>query len=354
MPGSAAGRFFARDFNLLTGPVLNVMMARGRGGLEQAALDWHEGLRSRGVKVTSAGRSASWFMDHCPANERAAFSTFGRFDPFIAWRVRRVASGHVCALLHGNRAMQIMARPLAGVRRIGVVHNFRYKTLLSHMDGLIAVSHGVAEALRRDYPNLPCVVVPNLVRAPVEVTRPAGQSPLRIVSLGRLHENKDFGLLIRAFARLRRSGVEARLTIGGEGPERGALEALAASEGVADSVSFPGWIGDRAAFFAQADLFVLSSRVEPFGIVVIEAMAHGVPVVATRTDGPLDILSPGETGLLIPRESVEEMTAALRDLLGDPAQAQRLGAQGRASVLERWSFDVVAARMAGAVASLTA
>ena len=329
LPGSAASSWIARDFKLLTGPVLNVMMARGRGGLEQAALDWHEGLRSRGVQVTSAGRSGSWFMDQCPAAESQGFATMGLFDPFIRWRLRRVASGHACALLHGNRAMQIMARPLA-------------------------VSHGVAEALRRDYPHLPCVVVPNLVRAPTEVTRPAGQSPLRIVSLGRLHGNKDFGLLIGAFARLRRSGVDAQLTIGGEGPERGALEALAASEGVAERVSFPGWIDDRAAFFARADLFVLSSRVEPFGIVVIEAMAHGVPVVATRTAGPLDILSHGETGLLVACESVEQMCAALRDLLGDPERARRMGAQGRASVLERWSFDVVAARMAQAVDALTA
>lgn len=304
--------------------------------------------------VTSAGRSGGWFMDHCPAAERAAFATFGRFDPFISWRLRRAAAGHVCALLHGNRAMQIMARPLAGVRRIGVVHNFRYKPLIAKMDGLIAVSRGVAQALQRDYPNLPCVVVPNLVRAPVEVTRPAGRSPLRIVSLGRLHENKDFGLLIRAFAQLRRSGFDVQLTIGGEGPQLGALQALAAREGVADRVGFPGWIGDRTAFFAQADLFVLSSKVEPFGIVVIEAMAHGVPVVATRTAGPLDIVSPGETGMLVACESVEEMGAALRDLLGDPDQAKRLGAQGRASVLERWSFDVVAARMAQAVACLTA
>ena len=348
------GSSTARDFKVLTGPVLNVMMARGRGGLEQAALDWHEGLRSRGVQVTSAGRSGSWFMDQCPAAESQGFATMGLFDPFIRWRLRRVASGHACALLHGNRAMQIMARPLAGVARIGVVHNFRYKPLIAKMDGLIAVSHGVAEALRRDYPNLPCVVVPNLVRAPTAVTRPAGQSPLRIVSLGRLHGNKDFGLLIGAFARLRRSGVDAQLTIGGEGPERGALEALAASEGVAERVSFPGWIDDRAAFFARADLFVLSSRVEPFGIVVIEAMAHGVPVVATRTAGPLDILSHGETGLLVACESVEQMCAALRDLLGDPERARRMGAQGRASVLERWSFDVVAARMAQAVDALTA
>ena len=272
----------------------------------------------------------------------------------MSWRLRRAATGHVCALLHGNRAMQIMARPLSGVARIGVVHNFRYKPLIAKMDGLIAVSNGVAEALRRDYPQLPCVVVPNLVRAPFAVTRPVGQSPLQIVSLGRLHENKDFGLLIRAFAQLRRSGVDARLTIGGEGPERGALEALAASEGVAGSVSFPGWIDDRAAFFAEADLFVLSSRVEPFGIVLIEAMAHGVPVVATRTAGPLDILSHGETGLLVACENVDEMGAALKHLLDDADQAKHLGAAGRASVLERWSFEVVATHMEQAVKTLTA
>ncbi len=338
----------------MTGPVLNVMMASGRGGLEQAALDWHEGLRAQGVEVTSAGRSRGWFMERCPADERAAFPVFGRFDPFIRWRLRRVARFHSAALLHGNRAMELFQRPVEGLRRVGVVHNFRYKPFVAKMDALIAVSNGVAEALRRDYPQIPCVVVPNLVRAPEQVARPTGGKPVEIVSLGRLHENKDFGLLIRAFAQLRRSGCDARLIIGGEGPELEALTALAAREGVAGSVSFPGWIGDRAAFFASADLFVLSSRVEPFGIVVIEAMAHGVPVVATRTDGPLDIISDGRTGLLVPCANVEEMSAALINLVNHPDQAKRLGDAGRASVLERWSFKVVAGRMAQAVDQLTA
>jgi glycosyltransferase involved in cell wall biosynthesis len=333
----------------MTGPVLNVMMARGRGGLEQAALDWHEGLRAQGLRVTSAGRSGGWFMERCPADERASLATWGRFDPFIRGRLRRAAGGHGCALLHGNRAMALLAQPVAGLRRVGVVHNFRYKPLVAKMDALIAVSHGVAEALRRDHPQIPCLVVPNLVRAPATVERPTGEAMSQIVSLGRLHENKDFGLLIRAFAQLRRSGVEVRLTIGGDGPQLGDLQALAAREGVADSVSFPGWIADRTAFFAQADLFVLSSKVEPFGIVVIEAMSHGVPVVATRTAGPLDIVSPGETGVVVACENVEEMRAALFDLLKHPDQARRLGAQGRASVLERWSFEVVAQRMAQAV-----
>ena len=338
----------------MTGPVLNVMMASGRGGLEQAALDWHEGLRSQGASVTSAGRSGGWFMDRCPATERAPFSTFGRFDPFIRWRLRGAAVGRACALLHGNRAMEMFLRPMDGLCRVGVVHNFRYKPFVAKMDALIAVSSGVAQALARDYPQTPCVVVPNLVRAPAHVVRPLGGSPAQIVSLGRLHDNKDFGLLIRAFANLRRSGLEAQLTIGGEGPELDALQALALREGVAQSVSFPGWIGDRAAFFAKADLFVLSSRVEPFGIVVIEAMAHGVPVIATRTAGPLDIVSPDETGLLVAQGNLDEMSAALMRLVQDPDQARRMGAQGRASVQERWSFSVVAQRMAQAVDELTA
>ena len=139
----------------------------------------------------------------------------------------------------------------------------------------------------------------------------------------------------------------------GEGAQLDALVALAAREGVADSVSFPGWIEDRAVFFAKADLFVLSSRVEPFGIVVIEAMAHGVPVIATRTAGPMDIVSAGETGVLVNCQNVDEMSAALMDLVKNPGHARRLGARGRASVLERWSFDVVARRMAEAIDAIT-
>ena len=81
-----------------------------------------------------------------------------------------------------------------------------------------------------------------------------------------------------------------KLTIGGDGPERRALKQLTMDLDISDKVEFVGWVEDVAEFLSGSDLFVLPSREEPFGIVILEAMAVGIPIVTTKTQGPLEIL----------------------------------------------------------------
>ena len=88
---------------------------------------------------------------------------------------------------------------------------------------------------------------------------------------------KGFDLLLQAAAELRDEGLEFVLTLGGEGAEQAALEAIIADRGLSDSVKMIGWVEDVVPLLEQADLFILPSRSEPFGIVILEAMACGVP-----------------------------------------------------------------------------
>jgi len=187
---------------------------------------------------------------------------------------------------------------------------------------VVAVSRGVADdlacvlGLRRE---LIQVVYNPIVSA--ELARLSGEAinhrwflgggvPV-IVGIGRLTRQKDFGTLIRAFAEVRKR-IPSRLVILGEGEDRAALEQLCRYLGVADDVDLPGFVVNPQAFLSRAALFVLSSRWEGLGNVLVEALAAGTPVVSTDCpNGPKEILDGGKYGQLVPVEDVAAMAEAM-------------------------------------------
>jgi glycosyltransferase involved in cell wall biosynthesis len=149
----------------------------------------------------------------------------------------------------------------------------------------------------------------------------------RILTVGSLKEQKNHALLIRAFARLARERP-ARLMILGEGELRPALEALAEAEGVGDRVLMPGFAADPWPYYASADLFVLSSDYEGFGLVLVEAMRSGLKVVSTDCEaGPREILADGRYGRLVPCGDVEALAEAMAEALDDQVDSQALAAR---------------------------
>jgi glycosyltransferase involved in cell wall biosynthesis len=156
--------------------------------------------------------------------------------------------------------------------------------------------------------------------------------PKTIVALGRLVSDKDFVMLLRAVARL--DDPEARLVILGEGPERARLEAEVLGLGLSARVEMPGFVADIAARFDAARAFALSSRREAFGLAAVEALAHGLPVVATDCGGPSEILAAPEQGALVPVGDDEAFAGALRAALADPGDPAPRQARAREFSLE--------------------
>lgn len=162
------------------------------------------------------------------------------------------------------------------------------------------------------------------------------KAPL-LLALGRLHSNKAFDVLIRALAQI----PDAHLWIAGTGPEEAALKALAEEMKVASRVVFLGWRDDTANLLASADILVCSSRIEGLGNVVIEAWARGLPVVAARSEGPVHLISDGETGLLADLEDAEGLAGKVRSVIADSALAKSLIAAGRAEYEMKFSENTV-------------
>ncbi|WP_348766655.1 glycosyltransferase [uncultured Salinisphaera sp.] len=201
---------------------------------------------------------------------------------------------------------------------------------------IVGVADGRVETLSNP------VVSPTLMeRAAERVTHAwldVGTAPL-IVAVGRLSPEKNHGLLLRALARVLSYHADVRLVILGEGGERTHLESLRDELGLTDCVLMPGWVDNPQAWMARATLVALSSNWEGLGNVLIEALACGVPVVATDCPhGPREILDHGRYGRLVPVNDVAAFASAI---------AQTIGAERNSDVLiaRAQHYSVAAATM---------
>jgi len=205
-------------------------------------------------------------------------------------------------------------------------------------DGIIGNSQGVVDDViattgvpkeRTQVIHNPTVTPQIAERAKDAVEHPwlAGDGPPTFLGVGRLTAQKDFATLIRAFSAVRQRRP-CRLIILGEGKLRGELEALAAALGVGDDVDLAGFSENPFAMMRAADLFVLSSSREGFPNVLAEAMAVGVPVVATDCpSGPMEILEGGKYGPLVPVGDAEKMANAIETVLDAPPDPTALRAR---------------------------
>ena len=158
-------------------------------------------------------------------------------------------------------------------------------------------------------------------------------------AVGRLSHEKGFDVFVRALVEL--PGVTG--VIVGDGPERGALERLAAELGVADRLVLTGWTDEARRHLAGFDLVVVPSRFEALPLIVPEAMLARRPVVAADVGSVAEGVVDGETGVLSPPEDPARLAAAARDLLADPGARERMGERGRALALERFAPEAAAA-----------
>jgi glycosyltransferase involved in cell wall biosynthesis len=157
--------------------------------------------------------------------------------------------------------------------------------------------------------------------------------------VGRFAPVKNLPLLLRAFAQSVESGCIARLVLVGGGELRSQLAQLSVDLGISEYVEFADWQTDLLSIYQKLDAVVLTSRSEGTPVALIEAMACGLPVISTSVGGVPDIVRDGETGLLVPSDDVDQLSAALSKLARDPAFRRQLGNAARADVARRFRSE---------------
>jgi len=221
---------------------------------------------------------------------------------------------------------------------------------------VVALTQGTAQWIEQHVPGSRLAVIPNAVRWPLpqaephlDATRVAGRK--RLLAVGRLHADKGFDLLLQAYAEVAPRYPDWDLLILGEGEQRPALQAQIAAAGLDGRVAMPGRAGNVGDWYAQSDLYVLSSRFEGLSNTLIEALASGLAAVSFDCDtGPREILRDGVDGELVrPNGDVAALARALDAAMGDDARRQAWAARapearerfstGRVLTMWRQVFD---------------
>ena len=356
--------------------ILHVTKVTGIAGSENHLLTLLEGLRARGedarfLLLVEPGNPVDAMVAAASARgipvERAIIR--GNLDPALILRLARRFRQQKPDLVHTHLfhadLYGTLAARLAGVP--GVVssrHNdnaFRrrppYRQLNHFLWRLTDAGIGISDAITRfaievegapaskmttvRYGLTPTIQVADrdAARAALPAEIGAPEDALLLGMVCRLIEQKGIPYALQAFAQIADQFPMAHMVIAGDGVLRAELEALAGSLEIGKRVHFLGWRTDTPRVFAALDVFLMPSLWEGFGLVLLEAMAQGVPVVGSAVSAIPEVVAEGETGLLCPPGDADCLAAALATLLADPERRAALGAAGRARLESHFNPD---------------
>lgn len=306
--------------------VTQVMLSKGFGGAERYFVDLSAALADAGHAVQAVCHKRFSGLPSLREHAGLRIDTVnvrGPWDPLAVRRIAAQVQSFAPDIVHGQlsrgtRAAGMVCRRL-GLPLVANMHNYPDFKYYRDVGGFIAPTEDLrryvlGQGVSRDR----VCVVPNFSSLPpAGGARVAAAGPVRFLAFGRFVHKKGFDLLLRALRQCLDDGLDARLVLGGDGVERVRLERLSAELGLHERVRFAGWLGDVAGALDEADVFVLPSRDEPFGIVLLEAMARGLPVVATRTRGPVEVLDE-DVAWLVSVDDAPSLAAGMLATARDP------------------------------------
>ncbi len=349
--------------------VLLTLDALDISGVAFSAQNLATGLQREGVSVTVLAR-AGGEREGTMAATGAVVHVF-RFlgVPFLGHGALQAAESFKPEIVHAQ-STPVVARSWRMARDLGVpcfvtvnrLDRKEARYLAKHEEiGVIALSEAIQERLinkagiKRDR----IAVIPNgldLAHFPDPAYRHPFEPGRRAIigTYGTLIEQKGQRTFLQAAARLVAQGVDAEFLIMGHGPDKPGLRRLCEELGIHKRVTFsPSTISD-VGHIANIDIFVEPTHQEGFGLSVLQAMAAGVPVVASGVGGIFSIVKDGQTGLLVKRGDVEAMAAAILGLLQDSRKRQEMALHAREEIEQRYSAEKVARKLLAAYGRLLA
>jgi glycosyltransferase involved in cell wall biosynthesis len=220
------------------------------------------------------------------------------------------------------------------------------RIIWKNASAVIANSNGLRQLAHAFESRFEIPIIPNGVDLELYKTVERDRSSPRLLSVGRIVHQKGLDLAMHALGGLKAFDWEWR--IAGDGPQMAALQSLAQELGIEDRVFFLGWQSREQILesYRQANLFLFPSRHEGMPNAILEAMASGLPVIATCIAGNEELVVEGETGFLVPPEDVEALQDALKKILSDPALRQQMGGASRRRVEANYSWESTAQQYA--------
>lgn len=330
------------------------------GGIETQAIQFVEELQKRGheILVLAQKDRPSWSDEE---NYRGI--TIKRFDFYAINRDPDVnffifANNYLKALVDDfkpdiinlnsligcNAFLFLLLRKMFAVPAILTMHcTSSVKEISAHVDHICCVSNYVLGKIERAcrHKNSPLKVIYNGLSTPDVSPSPISFSPPTILGIGRLTHEKGFDILIKAFSILKKDISNARLIIVGDGEKQKYLKRLVSELEIKDHVQFTGELSREEIFniINQSTFVVVPSRFETFGLVALESMLMQRPVIASNLGGLPEVISNGETGILVKPKDPIALCAAMQHLLSQPEKLIRMGMCARLQATEKFSLQ---------------
>jgi len=309
--------------------ITQIMLGKGFGGAERSFVDTALALAGRGHEVQAICHRKfvkRALLEEVAGIQLECISAGGQWDILTPRRIAKLIRNFQPEIVHTQlkRAAWHGGRAgyLAGVPVVSKLHNYVGLERYRYVHTLIGTTEDQRRyALEHGWPQDRVAVIPNFSRVePVASARRVPEAPFRFLSYGRYVHVKGYDILLRAFRQVLDAGVDAQLIIGGGGEESAKLNKLVNELGMQDKVQLDVWIDDTEKALDACDIFVLSSRSESFGIVLLETMARGVPIVSTKAKGPQQVLD-DSTAWFAELESVDSLAQAMLSAVHAPDAA---------------------------------
>lgn len=339
--------------------ILQICSARLIGGGERYLADLSNSLAARGHEVFVALAPGAPLKDELFAVPKDNF-LFSRMrnalDIFSAFELADFARRNQIEIIHAHLARdyplaafaaRLAKKPFVLTRHVLFPLKRLQKLVLKKVGGIVAPSNAIAESLAAQNIFPPDKI--EIIRYGINVEHfsPREKTPREIFTvgtIGHLAPIKGHDVFVRAAAIVLQKRENIRFIIVGEdkshsGKNRRELEDLIARLNLKSKIELAGWTDDVRPFLQKFDLFVSAARAEAFGLVIVEAMLAGLPVVATRSEGALEIIEDGASGILVPNESAEILATAILELFRHRHKREHLIENGRRRVEEHFSLE---------------
>ncbi len=327
--------------------IFNVMMSRDLGGIQQAYIDYNDALtmqKHEVINITSVSAQINKQLLNNYSLPNIAPWCF--ISKLYLWILAIIHKPDLI-ICHGNRAVSFAsAYKQKNLSIIGVSHNYSYKHLYK-CDYILVLTSKLKEHLIQHGINKQRLLsIPNMIRVMHEYkASPTYKSPIIIGSFGRFVHKKGFIYLIEAIKLLKQDNHNVQLLLGGDGPEKDFLVQKTKELQLEECIKFYGWVHDKDIFFQKIDLFCLPSTIEPFGIILLEAMEHSKPIIATKSGGPEEIIRNNLDGLLTEIESSQDLADKLLYAINNHKKTEQLAQSAHARLKENFDIKVVSKQL---------